>query len=165
MRVIKPPHALAFDQAAPTLFAAGSIEMGDARDWQSDLATALADVPGVLLNPRRDGWDKSWRQDIADDNFRAQVEWELDGQERAGVIAMWFEPDTRSPMTLLELGLWARSGKLCVGCPEGYWRRGNIQVVCNRYSVTLTDDWSIFVAHVRRRLGAGLVANPPGDAR
>ena len=36
-----------------------------------------------------------------------------------------------------ELGLYARSGKLKVCCPEGFWRRGNVEVVCRRYHVPL----------------------------
>src|SRR5687768_13327093 len=36
--------------------------------------------------------------------FREQVEWELAGLERADLIAMWFAPDTKSPITLLDRG-------------------------------------------------------------
>jgi hypothetical protein len=51
------------------------------------------------------------------------VEWELEAQERADVIAMFFASETRAPITLLELGLFAGSGRLVVCCPEGFWRR------------------------------------------
>ena len=84
--------------------------------------------------------------------FREQVEWELDGLDRADVIAMWFMPGTKSPITLLELGLYARSGKLLVGCPEGFWRKGNIEVVCRKFDVPLLDDWDMFLDAVRARL-------------
>jgi hypothetical protein len=53
---------------------------------------------------------------------------------------MYFAPETRAPNTLLELGLFARSGKLVVCCPEGYWRRGNVQVVCRRYGAREVAD-------------------------
>ena len=97
-------------------------------------------------------WDSSWRQSIDEPQFRGQVDWELDGLDRADVIAMWFVPETKSPITLLELGLHARGGKLVVGCPEGFWRRGNIEVVCARFGVPLLADWDAFVAAVRARL-------------
>ena len=48
---------------------------------------------------------------------------------------MYFDPETKSPITLLELGLYARSGKLVVCCPHGFWRRGNVDIVCDRYGV------------------------------
>jgi hypothetical protein len=40
---------------------------------------------------------------------------------------------------LLELGLFARSGKMVVCCPGGYWRRGNVQIVCKRFGILLVD--------------------------
>ena len=133
------------------MFLAGSIEMGAAEDWQARLIAALPEDV-IALNPRRVDWDATWRQSIDEPRFRAQVEWELDALDRAGLIAMWFAPDTRAPITLLELGLHARSGKLVVGCPDGYWRKGNIEVVCARFAIPLDGTWDGFVASVGRAL-------------
>jgi len=136
----------------PTLFLAGSIEMGGATDWQNELVSALGPRNVTILNPRRDDWDASWRQSIEEPKFREQVEWELDGLERADLVAMWFEPSTKSPITLLELGLTARNEKLIVGCPDGFWRKGNIEVVCGRFGIPLAKQWAAFVAVVCARL-------------
>lgn len=160
MLVCKPPIPWNAAANATVVFLAGSIEMGSATDWQAALTAALAarlvDHAGhvVVLNPRRDAWDASWRQAIDEPRFREQVEWELDGLDRAGVIAMWFAPETRAPITLLELGLHARGGKLVVGCPDGFWRKGNVEVVCARFGVPLAGDWDAFVAAVVRAIGA-----------
>ncbi len=148
MHLIKPPAPLAIDDRARVVFLAGSIEMGAAEDWQSRIAAQLADRDVVVLNPRRDELDASWRQSIEEPKFRTQVEWELDGLERADVIAMWFAAETRSPITLLELGLHARGGKLIIGCPPGFWRRGNIEVVAARYGVPLLATWDAFAAAI-----------------
>jgi hypothetical protein len=91
-------------------------------------------------------------QSIDEPMFREQVEWELDGLERADLIAMWFAPQTKSPITLLELGLTARSGRLLVGCPDGFWRKGNVEVVCARYGVPLATSWPAFVSRVAAAL-------------
>ena len=74
----------------------------------------------VIFNPRRDDWDSSWSQNKINPKFREQVEWELAALEKTNLIAMYFEPDTKSPVSLLELGLFARSGKMIVCCPEGF---------------------------------------------
>ena len=134
------------------MFLAGSIEMGTADDWQQSLVAALAPRDLTLLNPRRDEWDASWRQSIDEPKFRDQVEWELDGLERADLVVMWFAPETKSPITLLELGLTARTNKLIVGCPDGFWRKGNVEVVCARFGIPLASDWSAFVATVCAKL-------------
>lgn len=151
-RVLKPPSALALAEGERSVFLAGSIEMGRAEAWQAEVELALADAPGVILNPRRDAWDVSWEQSISNPLFREQVEWELEGLERASVVAMYFAPQTQAPITLLELGLFARSGKLVVCCPVGYWRRGNVEVVCARYGVPLVADLPELVHAVRNRL-------------
>jgi hypothetical protein len=154
MIVFKPPAPVTYRDGVPVVFLAGSIEMGVAEDWQTEMTAGLA-ADGrdlVILNPRRDDWDASWTQSIADDNFRGQVEWELAGMERADVIAMYFAPSTRAPITLLELGLWARSGKLVIGCPDGFWRKGNVEVVAHRYGVPLVDSLAALTAAVRARL-------------
>jgi hypothetical protein len=111
--------------------------MGSAIDWQSEVVLKLGTEDIVLLNPRRPDWDASWIQRMSNPEFRNQVEWELDAMHFADIIMMYFDPNTKSPITLLELGLYAPEEKLIVGCPDGYWRKGNVEVVCSRYRVPL----------------------------
>lgn len=149
--ILKPPTPIAL-AGKRSVFLAGSIEMGLAEPWQALLEHALMALDVVILNPRRDAWDATWEQSIGNAQFREQVEWELDAQEQADILAMYFAPATRAPITLLELGLAARSGKLVVCCPDGYWRKGNIEVVCARYRIPLVEDLDALIALVRERL-------------
>lgn len=158
-RVIKPPMPLP-ERTGPSVFLAGSIEMGAAEDWQTLLERDLADLDVLILNPRRDAWDASWVQSIDNLQFREQVEWELAGLERASIVAMYFAPATRAPVTLLELGLTAQSGRLVVCCPEGYWRRGNVEVVCHRYGIRMMPALADLAAEVRRRITASGTRQP-----
>lgn len=134
--VFKPPHSF---MKRPRIFLAGSIEMGSAEDWQATVQRKLDSFNVDVYNPRRDDWDSTWTQSIDNPNFRTQVEWELDALESADVILMYFDPNTKSPISLLELGLYAASGKLIVVCPSGFWRKGNVDVVCNRYNIHQYD--------------------------
>ena len=149
--ILKPPAPIALG-GKRSVFLAGSIEMGLAEPWQAQVEHALADLDVVILNPRRDEWDASWEQSIRNPQFRGQVEWELAAQEQADVVAMYFAPATKAPITLLELGLAARSGKLVVCCPDGFWRKGNVEVVCDRYRIPLVADLTSLIAQVRGRL-------------
>jgi hypothetical protein len=151
-RVLKPPTPLELERGERSLFLAGSIEMGQAEPWQAEVERALADEDVVILNPRRDEWDPSWEQSIRNPPFREQVEWEISGQELATVIAMFFAPATKAPISLLELGLFARSGKLVVGCPVGFWRRGNVEVVCARYAIPMVETLTELIDLARRKL-------------
>ena len=44
---------------------------------------------------------------------------------------------SKSPITLMELGLFAKSKKLFVVCPDEFYRSGNVQIVCNKYNIPL----------------------------
>ena len=154
-RILKPPAPLELHDGEPSVFLAGSIDMGEAEPWQAEVERALVDERAVILNPRRDRWDATWEQSIRNPMFRGQVEWELSGQEIATVIAMYFAPATPAPITLLELGLFARSGKLVVCCPDGFWRKGNVEVVCARFGIPLVDRLTALIDLVRPRLALG----------
>lgn len=145
--VIKAPDRLPLTRVKGILpgsvFLAGSIEMGAAENWQDKLIDGLNyGGHGVhyILNPRRDDWDSSWEQKKSNPNFREQVEWELHALDAAEWIFMYFDPNTKSPISLLELGLYASSGKLVVSCPGGFWRKGNVDIVCERYGIKQSYD-------------------------
>jgi hypothetical protein len=148
--VFKAPEPVDFE--GKKVFLAGSIDMGKAVDWQTQVGEALGDLDVAIMNPRRDDWDSSWEQDISNDQFNEQVTWELEQLENADVIVMYFDPKGQAPITLLELGLHAASGKVICCCPEGFWRRGNVQVVCDRYKVPLVETIDDLVAEARKRL-------------
>ena len=153
--ILKPPTPLPDSFTNPTVFLAGSIEMGRAEAWQQIVETSLEQRSITILNPRRDDWDASWQQELANPQFRAQVEWEMAAQERADLIVMYFAPNTQAPITLLEFGLFARSNKLVVCCPTGYWRKGNVDVVCARYDIPQVPSLAELCEYVQRCLGLG----------
>ena len=135
MREVKAPSPPGFQRR---IFLAGSIEMGLAEQWQERVVRAMSSVSDlVILNPRRDDWDSNWEQRADDPQFYEQVSWELDMLDAADIVVMYLAAGTKSPVSLLELGLCARSGKLKVCCPEGFWRRGNVEMVCRRYQIPL----------------------------
>jgi len=149
MKVNKPPKPLDECSFENSLFFAGSIEMGRAIDWQKTIEEELKNHNGNIFNPRRDDWDSSWKQDIKNDQFREQVEWELGALEKCDYILMYYAPNTISPISLLEMGLHANSGKMIVCCPEGYERKGNVDIVCNRYNIPIIDDIKSLIGFVK----------------
>lgn len=155
MEVIYAPAPLRLDCTKPRLFLAGSIEMGAAVDWQATVTRALGDLDVLVCNPRRKAWDASWPNTIDFEPFRQQVEWELEALERADLILFYFDPNTKAPITLLELGLHARR-KIIVCCPDGYWRKGNIDVVCQRYGIAQVGTLEELITRTRESLHAGL---------
>lgn len=150
-KIIKAPFKFT-PLTKTSVFLAGSIEMGRAENWQQTLEDSLKDLDITILNPRRDDWDSSWLQSIDNPKFREQVEWELLAQELASIIAMNFSPGTKSPITLLELGLFAWSNRLIVHCPEGFWRKGNVDIVCEYYGIKRVSTLAELIDEVINRV-------------
>jgi len=149
MKVIKPPQSIEIEPQTTTVFLAGSIDMGQAIDWQTMVTEELQGLPFTVLNPRRDDWDASWEQKITNPSFNTQVNWELDGLEKADIIAMYFAPASKAPITLLEMGLFAQSKKLIVCCPEGFWRKGNVDVVSKRYDIPQVETLAQLIDFIK----------------
>ncbi len=152
MKEIKAPGFVS-DRLA-TVFLAGSIEMGAAENWQDRAAALLAGTAWTVLNPRRDDWDNSWKQEMGDERFVEQVQWELQGLETCEWAIVYFDPNTKAPITLLELGLLSQRNpeNVLVVCPDGFYRKGNVEVVCDRYGMqmwkTLEDACGFLKAQV-----------------
>lgn len=135
-----------------SIFLAGSIEMGECENWQEKVQEALKDDDIIILNPRREAWDKSWKQTKDNHDFLYQVTWELTGQEISGLIPMYFDPATKAPITLMELGLFANTGKVIVCCPDGYWRKGNVEIICQKFQIPCFNTFEEFIAEIKNRI-------------
>ena len=127
--------------------------MGTAENWQSRVINELKDFKKVVVfNPRRADWDSSWKQDINNPQFNQQVTWELDALDRSEHIFMYFDPNTKSPISLLELGLYIQSrSHMIVCCPQGFWRKGNVDIVCKRHGCLLLDNLDKAIIMLKRQ--------------
>jgi hypothetical protein len=155
MKVIKPePSSAYYDNKNFKIFLAGSIEMGKAEDWQAMIPELFKDRENlVFFNPRRDNWDSSWEQKESNPQFSEQVNWEMDKLDESDIIFMYFSPETKSPISLLELGLHAASySKMIVCCPEGFWRKGNVDIVCSRFNIPVYNTLDDAIGRLRTSL-------------
>lgn len=143
MTVVTAPEVLTRETAMElSVFLAGSIEMGKADDWQSKVQDKIKDKNVVLLNPRRRDWDSTWTQESED--MRLQIKWEQDMMFHADIVLFNFLPETKSPVTMLELGQclgskWGSNQNIVVCCPKNFWRYANIKHTCARYGVNVHE--------------------------
>jgi hypothetical protein len=145
VEIIKAPNPINKDNIykSKKIFLAGSIEMGTAENWQKVAEDFFAEYDQhiTIFNPRRDDWDSSWTQEFENPQFYQQVNWELTALDAADIIVVYFSPETKSPISLLELGLYAHTGKLKVCCPKGFWRKGNVDIVCEKYGIPNSENF------------------------
>lgn len=161
MKTVYPPKRI----GQRSIFLAGTIDNGDSRDWQTELVTELNTYIDtinvfedfVFANPRRPDWNTNWHGDHPE--LIKQIKWELDAMLESTAIFMWFEPNSKSPITLLELGLFMSTNKLVVGCPKEFYRYQNVATTITwarkalGVDITLAHDWRNFVkackTHIR----------------
>ncbi|WP_338763927.1 nucleoside 2-deoxyribosyltransferase domain-containing protein [Bernardetia sp. ABR2-2B] len=150
MPTFYPPQKIKISQNQKSIFLAGSIDMGNAIDWQQEVITHYKENENFcFLNPRRKDWDSSWEQTIENIHFNKQVTWELDALEQADLIVFYFAPTSKAPISLLELGLFARNKNVIVCCPTGYWRKGNVDIVCQRFEVRQVESLEELIKEIK----------------
>lgn len=132
MPVITPTseQQYGYDPLLPTIFLAGTIDNGESYDWQQDIIRCLEENY-VVFSPRRAEWDANASSEL----IFEQINWELDRIREAETIFIYFAPGSKSPISLLELGLvLANDDKLViVVCPDGFWRKDNVFVTTTRF--------------------------------
>jgi hypothetical protein len=148
-QVIKAPSKEAA-RHSKSVFLAGTTT--GPHDWRETLTALLSDLPITIFNPLRTDWGKEWTEDISCAPYREQVEWELAKQEAADVMVIFFGGGTHAPISLLELGLRARLGKAVVCIDQEYTKKGNVQIVCEKYNIEIVDNVAGFRAGIEKLL-------------
>lgn len=149
---VKAPNNYELGNGYLTIFLAGSIENGVAEQWQERIVKDLSDLPIRFLNPRREDWDASWNEAENLDKLEEQIHWELEGLEACDIIIVYIDPDTKSPITLMEIGLHAHDQKMVVLCPEGFYRKTNVDVVCDVYGINQVDTYEELISFMKAHI-------------
>ena len=155
---IQAPHRVdGHYNSLPKIFLGGSIEMNTAEKWQEKFVQDMANEDVVLFNPRRDDWDSSIVQRESDHRFAEQVNWELDSLGESDIVIFYFDPNTKSPITLMELGIFSTmpgtmGPEVIVCCPDGFWRKGNVEILCSRNGIPLVNTYSELLATAKSLL-------------
>ena len=149
---IKSPNFIPNQSEKTTIYLGGTIDMGNSEEWQAKVTNELKNERVILLNPRRDDWNTAWKPVKEEPEFRKQVEWELNALEQANYIIMYFGKDSKSPISLLEMGLYARTGKLFIVCPEGFWRKGNVDITAEKYGVKQFETINDVIIFLKKEL-------------
>lgn len=133
--IITAPERKEINKDSFSVFLAGTIDSGNSENWQKIICDRFEElIIGVtFFNPRRDVWPS----DSDHNEVKRQIQWELEHLDKANLIIMNILPNSKSPISLMEIGMYANSGKLVVFCQENFYRFDNVEEVCNKYNVKL----------------------------
>jgi len=122
-----------------SIFLAGTIDNGDSVNWQKKLIEKFKDIDIKIYNPRR----KNWNKDCIKEDLEYQIKWEQNKLDDADLIVMVLSDNSKSPISLLELGLYATSKKLLVFCTDKFYRFDNVRLTCEKYDIPLFTNTNI----------------------
>lgn len=110
------------------IFLAGSIDKKNETDWRINVINQL-NQKFHIYDPRIANHSK-----LTDNEMKYHVEWELNALGSADRIILNFLPNAKSPISLLELGMYVRSKKLIVVCPTKFYKNQYVKTLCNKYN-------------------------------
>ncbi len=128
---------------AKSVFLAGTIDNGDSLNWQDKVIIELTNL-GIsceIFNPRREHWDSN----PSKEEMEKQIKWEQNHLDKADIIVMVLLDNSKSPISLLELGLYANTKKLIVFCTPNFYRWDNVRLTCEKYNIELVQDLNSLV--------------------
>ena len=122
-----------------SVFLAGTIDDGSSKNWQNEVISEInsnISLPYLTIyNPRRDNWDKN----VTEEEQMKQIDWEQKYLKESDLIIMVLLDNSKSPISLMELGQYSNSGKLVVCCTEKFYRYNNVKWMCNNRDIILIN--------------------------
>lgn len=157
--IIRPPQQYDFTDLEDhdyRVFMAGTIDNGAVVPWVDRIVESLdIDSSVQFIDPRRPDWNSTLANTADCADFREQVEWEMKGLASSTYIVFNILPGSISPVTMLELG-WIASSRhhtdVFVCCPDGFWRKGNVDIFCKYHNINVFGDEESLIAALQKRL-------------
>ena len=131
------------------IFLAGTIDNGEADDWQYNVFLHLTMYTEVfndnsinnfknftVFSPRR----KNWKEDATQEDIEEQIKWEQEKLDEVDLIVMVLQDNSKSPISLLELGLYGPAGKLICFCTPNFYRYTNVKLTCEKWNIPLIES-------------------------
>ena len=150
MRQIKAPEKInTFDRIGIfSIFLGGSIDQGSAPDWQATIANALNEYNVILYNPRRNDWNKDWKQSLDNKQFVEQVTWEQYYLEKADYRVFVMTAESSAPITLLELGQHIKQPGIIM-CDPKFYRRANVEISARLNGMPIVNTLEELITHLK----------------
>jgi len=115
-------------------FLAGSIDYREENPWRVNFYRFSSNKLHFFDPTRKD------HDALNNAQMQEHINWELDALELSDKIILNFLPESKSPISLVELGLYAKSGKLIVVCPKEFYQKRYIKTLCKKYRIKLHNS-------------------------
>ncbi|WP_055447706.1 nucleoside 2-deoxyribosyltransferase domain-containing protein [Lacinutrix mariniflava] len=125
-------------------FLAGSMDFNESNSWRQKIMQEMKHLVHFLDATRIE------HNDFSDSQMKEHIEWELDALIISDKIILNFKEDSKSPISILELGMYVKSSKLVVVCPNKFYQRRYINVLCNKYNTPFFDSFDEAIEYLKK---------------
>ncbi len=115
----------------PSIFLAGSMAIGDRMNWRTRAINTF-EKRYHLFDPTN-----VHHADLNDSEMSKHIKWEWEALKHSDAILFNFNAESKSPISLLELGMYIRSEKIVVVCPKEFYQSHYIETLCSEEQVPL----------------------------
>jgi len=115
------------------IFLAGSIDYS-INNWRNQLSEKFSDQYH-FLDPTHHNLSC-----LSNEELKKHIQWELDGLSIADLIILNLLPNSQSPISLVEMGLYVKSGKLIVICPKEFYKSRYVYTLCEKYNAPVFNE-------------------------
>lgn len=122
------------------IFLAGGIDGDNSPNWQQEMIFYLNDryqFPNLTIFNSRTGMVP-----LTDEKKIEYARWNHYKMDEADEIIIYLKSNYICPFSLLQLGLYATSGKLRVFCDKDFYKHDDVQFACEQYKIPFKDDLS-----------------------
>lgn len=129
----------------PYIFLAGSMDLDMVLPWRQEFINSFFETYNFLDPTNR------LHGSLTNAQMKSHIIWELEALELADIVVLNLLPKAKSPISLVELGLYAKSRKLVVICPEDFYQNHYVKTLCEYYKVPLYRSLDIFMLNLRKK--------------
>lgn len=127
------------EQSKQVIFLAGSIDLNLKNNWRRKVVETIGNKFD-FFDPTITNHDQ-----LNDVQMKTHIEWELNALELSDIILLNFLPESKSPISLVELGMYVKTTKLIVVCPDNFYQSRYIKTLCVSYNTPhFVDLKSVF---------------------
>lgn len=127
-------------------FLAGSIDFTLKDSWREKVIKEMGELVH-FFDPTRTDHDE-----LNDSQMKAHINWELDAMILADKILLNFLSDFKSPISLVELGLYVKSSKLIVVCPDQFYQKRYVEMLCKKYKTPFFNSLNEAIKYIKESL-------------
>jgi len=136
------------------LFLAGSIDLELPGNWRKSVTSALEDYFN-FFDPTTLKYNS-----MKDAEWEEHIKWELEAMKSSDLVLINFLENSASPISLVELGLNTMNNKLIVVCPDNFYKRKYIQVLCEYYSTPIFSALNTALAYIVEKFDLSEIVPP-----